>query len=302
MGLLTRTAVIVPTYWANPHLDALLSALGRQGILPSQVLAIDSSSGDDTVERFKAYGARVHTIPENEFDHGGTRAKAAGLCSDSDFLIYLTQDAYPVDGFAFENLLKPFEDPSIGLAYGRQLPRTGAGAIERHARFFNYGAQSEVRDADARQRLGIKSVFCSNSFAAYRSSALRDVGGFPHKAHFAEDQVVAGRMLLKGYRVAYVADACVQHSHNYSIAQDFKRYVDVGIFHGRNTWLLEAFGKAEGEGFRFVRSELIYLIRHEPKALPSALVRTVAKYVGYRIGRMEESLPPSLLRRIALVK
>ena len=66
-------------------------------------------------------------------------------------------------------------------------------------------------------------------------------------------------MLLKGYKVAYSADAAVLHSHNYSMKQEFKRYFDLGVFLEKEHWILDTFGKAEGEGLRFVRSELAYL-------------------------------------------
>jgi rhamnosyltransferase len=59
--------------------------------------------------------------------------------------------------------------------------------------------------------LGIKSIFISNSFAAYRRSALLAVGGFRKDVIFGEDTVTAARLLLSGYQVAYSAQACVYH-------------------------------------------------------------------------------------------
>ncbi len=169
--------------------------------------------------------------------------------------------------------------------------RTAARAASKaHARAFNYPAQGALRTHADRARLGIKTVFCSNSFSAYRATALRMVGYFPEPSFFAEDQVVAGRMLLANMSLAYVAEAEVYHSHSYSIAQDFKRYFDVGVFHARNKWLLNAFGRAEGEGMRFVKSELAYLLRNEPLSVPSAMIRTLAKYSGYRLGLRESTM------------
>ncbi|MFE0678513.1 hypothetical protein ACFW26_34910, partial [Streptomyces sp. NPDC058867] len=46
----------------------------------------------------------------------------------------------------------------------------------------------------------------------------------------------------------------VHHSHSYSIGEEFRRYFDVGVMHARAPWLLDRFGKAEGEGKRFVQS------------------------------------------------
>ncbi len=131
----------------------------------------------------------------------------------------------------------------------------------------------------------------SNSFAAYRVADLQAVGGFPSSVILGEDMSVAARLLMAGKTVAYVADACAHHSHNYSVLQEFRRYFDTGVFHARSPWLLAEFGSAGGEGLRFVRSELAYLWRQAPWWIPSALVRTAAKLIGYRLGRLESRWP-----------
>lgn len=286
-----RAVVVIPTYNASRHLDELIPALGRQGLRPDQYFVIDSSSGDDTLARFDAFGARTHRIDKKDFNHGGTRRLAADINGEAEFLVYMTQDAIPEDG-AITRLLDRFSDDKVGVAYGRQLPRQKASAIERHARLLNYPAESEVRSLADASRLGIKTVFCSNSFAAYRRTALYAVGNFPEDNYFAEDQVVSGRMLLGGWSIAYASDAAVVHSHDYTIAEDFRRYFDVGVFHGRNPWLLEKLGKAEGAGMAFLKSEISYLLKHDPLALPSAGVRTFAKYAAYKLGQKEAKLSP----------
>ncbi|BBM05676.1 hypothetical protein HAALTHF_27910n [Vreelandella aquamarina] len=86
----------------------------------------------------------------------------------------------------------------------------------------------------------------SNSFAAYRREALLAAGGFPEGTILSEDMMAGARLLQQGWKLAYCADACVQHSHNYTLAAEFKRYFDIGVFHHREQWLLAWLGKAEG--------------------------------------------------------
>ena len=78
------------------------------------------------------------------------------------------------------------------------------------------------------------------------------------------------------------------------------RYFDVGVFHRRNAWLRDEFGKAEGEGFRFLRNELAFLWRTDRSAIPTSLVRTLAKYAGYRLGMMEARLSRGIKTRISM--
>jgi rhamnosyltransferase len=298
---LDRTLIVIPTYHAAAHLPALCAALNVLQVRPQQVLFIDSSSADATQDLIRRYGAQLEVIPQSQFNHGGTRRRAVEMTAAEEFLIFLTQDALPTDAQAFDRILRAFENPRVGMAYGRQLPRSIAGAIERHARLMNYPADvTETRSLADRARLGAKTVFSSNSFAAYRRAALLAVGNFPEDAIFAEDQITAGRMLVQGWQLAYVGNACVVHSHGYTITQEFRRYFDVGVFHARNAWLLETFGRAEGEGLRFVRSELRYLLRHQPFAIPGAWLRTLAKYLGYRLGRLEARLSRGLKRRLSM--
>ena len=298
--ILARAAVIIPTLNAGPYFPRLIDGLRAQAIAPEQVLVIDSESTDETREVFAAFGARVVTYPRHQFNHGGTRAHAISLVPEAEYIVMMTQDAIPADGQTIEHLVARFADPAVGMAYGRQLPRPRTGAVERFSRIFNYPEESEVRSIADRQRLGVKTTFCSNSFAAYRRAAYEEAGGFPHDAFFAEDQVTAGRMLLAGWKLAYAADARVFHSHGYSIRQEFNRYFDVGVFHCRNAWLRDRFGTAEGEGLRYLRGEFAYLWQVERSAIPSSAVRTLAKYAGYRLGLLESLLSNGVKARFSM--
>lgn len=295
-----RISVVIPTLNAEPYLSALLPALAQQGLAPEQFLIVDSESGDATCDEFRRFGATVVGIDRRTFNHGGTRQFAVDLRPEADIVVMMTQDAIPQGHDTIARLVNAFTDPGVGMAYGRQLPRPAARGIERHARLVNYPASSEVRGLEDRTRVGVKTVFCSDSFAAYRVSALAGVGGFPLDAFFAEDQLVAGQMLMKGWQIAYCGDAEVIHSHGYTVAEEFRRYFDVGVFHGRNRWLIDTFGAAEGEGLRFIRSELTYLARHDPMLLPSAIVRTFAKYAGYKMGSREEKLSNRWKQRLSM--
>jgi len=291
--------VIVPTLNASADWPSFAPAL-LACAQPEQVLIVDSESTDGTLELAQAAGFQVFSVKRAEFNHGGTRQMAAKMKSNAEILIYLTQDAVLTEPSALTNLVAAFSDPQVGAAYGRQLPRPRAEAIEAHARSFNYPATSEVRSLANREQRGIKTAFLSNSLAAYRRSALMHVRGFPENVIFGEDMVTAARLLLAGYKVAYVSEACAYHSHPYTKLQEFKRYFDIGVLHSRECWLLDEFGQAHGEGRRFVLSELSYLWCHDIPRIPSSLVRTLIKLLGYRLGRLEASLPLNLKRRFSM--
>ena len=107
-------------------------------------------------------------------------------------------------------------------------------------------------------------------------------------------------MLKAGYKIAYAADACVYHSHDYSLLQEMRRYFDMGVFHANDSWIRRDLGGVEGEGVRFVVSEFKYLLKNAFWRIPESLLRTLLRYTGFRLGLMEKKLPFWLKRRLVM--
>jgi rhamnosyltransferase len=292
--------VIVPVLNGGEVWRRVALSIQNQRPSPWRVLVVDSGSDDGSDQVAVDSGFELVRIAKTDFDHGGTRQMAADYCKDMPFLVYLTQDAELAGPNEMARLLAAFTDATIGCAHGRQLPRVGAGAIESHARLFNYSDHSSVRSMQDIPRYGIKAAFSSNSFAAYRHEALIAAGGFPGRLIFAEDMVVTARMLKLGWTSAYVSDALVRHSHQYSVLQELRRYFDIGVLHHDQSWILSEFGKPEGEGGRFVKSELAYLLRHAPWLIPSSAMRTFFKYFGYKLGKNYARLPKSWPQKLSM--
>ena len=298
-----KVAVCIPVLNGGSLFRELADSLSLQRGLGFRTLVIDSGSNDGSVNVAQAHGFAVVSILPQDFNHGGTRQQGVEMLTEADNFIFLTQDAVLADAYSIAALVACFESPTIGMAYGRQLPRPDAGPFGAHARLFNYPPQSCCKSRQDMATLGLKAAFVSNSFAAYRRTALQGVGGFPGDVILGEDMVVAARMLLEGWQIAYCAEAQVYHSHDYTAAQEFRRYFDTGVFHAREGWLKERFGKAEGEGLRFIRSEFSYLQRTGNIRLwPLAFWRTVAKYLGYKLGLLHKYLPRFVTHKLSMNK
>jgi rhamnosyltransferase len=302
MDRLDETLLVCPTFNPGQQFPRWLTAYDMQVSKPAESNIIDSSSSDGALANASAYGFSITTIQQKDFNHGGTRQAAIDASPGYRYVIFLTQDAILASPASLAALIACFEDDSVAAVCGRQLPRQCAGPIEAHARIFNYGSKSRtVSMADAKN-IGLKVAFLSNSFAAYRLSALAEVGGFPSDVIFGEDMYVAARLLKAGYKITYAAEAVVFHSHAYTLQQEFRRYFDMGVLHARESWIMNELGSAEGEGLRFVKSELKYLSQHAFWRIPEALLRTVLKYLGFRLGLMEEHIPNRLKTRLAMNK
>lgn len=297
-------ALICPTYNAGSRWDTWLDAVRSQKIQDFQVLIIDSGSKDQTVAKTKDAGFTVREIPNSEFNHGSTRNLGAEYFGDSvDILVYLTQDAILFDENSLQLILSLFINTELAAVCGRQIPHRDATPIEAHARIFNYSPRSSIKSKEDIPSLGIKTAFMSNSFAAYRRTAFEEVGGFPNDVIFAEDMSLAGRLLLNNWKVGYSAEAKVYHSHDYSLIEEFRRYFDVGVFYKRELWISENFGSASGEGFRFVKSEIQFLLNNRKYSLiPVSIAKNVAKLLAFRLGRIEKIFPSWLKRKLSMNK
>ena len=299
--MLHRVGLVVPTLNAGDMWPAWLTAVIGQNYPLHRKLVVDSSSTDNTAKLAQAQGFEVLTIARAEFNHGATRQMAAEYLSDCDLVVFLTQDAILAQQDAIEKLVSVFNNPDISLSYGRQLPHVDAQLIGAHARLFNYSPKSSIKGRADIPHLGIKTTFCSDSFACYRRADLLSIGGFKSDLIFGEDAHIAARLILNNKKVAYVADSSVYHSHDYTIVQDFRRYFDIGVFHAREAEIFGQFGGVSGEGLRFVKSELRCVCQKRQFLLVfSVIIRTFAKYVAYKIGRYERLLPLGLKRFLSM--
>ncbi len=294
-------SVIIPTLNAEKYIFSLLSRIRSQNLKPSEILIIDSSSEDNTRNIAAGLGARIITIKREEFDHGGTRNSAV-KASSGDIIIFLTQDALPIDRSFIENLISPLRHHLTPLSYGRQMPRDDADPIEKFVRTYNYPEKSIIKDLHQIPLLGIKTFFCSNVCSAIRRKEFDETGGFPENIIMNEDMILAAGLILKGYKVAYQATAAVLHSHNYGLKDQFQRYFDIGVSISRNRRILGDI-KSEGEGIKLLNKQTKYLIDERKWFhVLYGFLQAAAKYSGYRLGMAEVRLPQGLKKSFSMHK
>lgn len=299
-------SLIIPTLNGEFWFNELLSGIVHQTLVPDEVIVVDSGSSDATIPLVHRYMEvhpfiRLYQIKKEEFDHGGTRTMAARKAT-GDILVFMTQDAIPADSMALELLIRSFaKDDNLAAAYGRQLSAKNATFFSEHLRLFNYPEQSQIRSQQDWGLYGFKTVFISNSFAAWRRDILEQQGYFPEHLLFGEDTVALAKMLEKGYYVAYVSEATVYHSHNYSVLQDFKRYFDIGVLHKtQSRYLLQHKGPG-GTGKKYILSELACLAKKRKYyLLPEFLLRNFCKFIAYQMGKRFRIFPGHFPARLSM--
>ncbi len=292
-------SIIVPTLQAGRHLADLLPRLRDQKVSPAEIVIMDSSSSDDTVAVACASGCVVEVIPRSAFDHGGTRNLGARKAR-GEILVFMTQDAIPVDEYWLQNLVFPIASGEVVATFARQIPREDAGPLERFARGFNYPAKSRVKKLADVSELGYKAFFFSNVCSAVRADAFWEVGGFPEGVILNEDVLLCAKLLRAGCRVKYEAEARVYHSHSYSLVQQFRRNFDIGASVRQAGSLLEG-ARTGGEGSRFVLGQVRYVLRTGNLLdLFRVFGEAVAKLTAFNLGKRERYVPCAIKRRMSM--
>lgn len=294
--------VIIPTYRPGKEFRLLLERLKQQSVPVRRVVIINTEKKfwDSRWEQEFPF-TEVHHIKKEEFDHGGTRRKAAEL-TDAEVMVFMTQDALPADRDLIRNLTAPLKEPETAAAYARQLPNASCSFVERYTRSFNYPDKSSVKSREDLPVYGIKTFFCSNVCAAYRKDVYESLGGFAEHTIFNEDMIYASAVIQHGYWIAYAADAKVIHSHNYTCMQQFRRNFDLGVSQAEYPEVFQT-ASSESEGIRLVKKTFRYLCMNGRRRLiPGFVLQSGFKYAGYLAGKNYRRLPARMVRWCSMNK
>ena len=238
--------VAIPVLNGGALLAEVLGAVRAQQLdRELELLVCDSGSSDGSVELARSLGARVIEIARSNFSHGGTRnllmSEAGG-----DYVAFLTQDATPAAPDWLAQLLAGFAlADDVALVHGPYLPRAGAPPavareLEQHFAQLAPDGRPVIDRAgtdESWESVSSRATFFTDANGAVARSAWEQVP-FPD-VPYAEDRLLARRMLEHGFAKVYQPSAGVLHSHHYNSRDLFGRYFDE--FRG----LRETFGHVE---------------------------------------------------------
>ena len=298
--------VIIPTYKPDNKFKQLIEMLEKQTVDINKIIVVNTE--EKYMEEF-CIGTRflaehkkmtLHHISVKEFDHGRSRNHGAKK-SEADILVYMTQDAVPKDEYLIEKLVEPLlKDEKIACSYARQLPAADSTMTEKLTREFNYPGTDRVKSIADREKLGIKTYFCSNVCCAYNGKIFRELKGFINHTIFNEDMIYAAKVIENGYKIAYAAKAEVIHSHNYTGNQQFHRNFDLGVSQADHPEIFENVS-SESEGIKMVKDTIGKLKEAGyGKEIPNYIVTSGCKFIGYRLGKAYKKLPMWLIKKCTM--
>jgi glycosyltransferase involved in cell wall biosynthesis len=305
--------VAIPVRDGGALFAGVLAALARQSV-DHELLVCDSGSRDGSAALARAHGARVLEIAPSEFSHGGTRNLLVREAS-GERVAFLTQDAEPADELWLERLLGGFDlARDVGIVYGPYRPRPQASPAVRSelehwfASLSPGGSPQLERLTEDERSLPVAGLIGRKGFFTDANACLARAAweGVPFReVAYAEDRVLAIDMLRAGYGKAYVPEAAVLHSHEYSTTEQLRRCFD--------EWrgLREVYGWKEPASPRHVVRKLrgeIGAARRAPciegTGAPTGVVTVtrhhVVRLAGALLGSRAGMLPAWARRRLSL--
>ncbi len=152
-----KVSVIILTKNAGDKFELLLDKVYSQKFGEGfEVVVVDSGSVDETLGTAEEFRARIHRIKPGEFHHARTRNLGANL-ANGHYLVYLSQDAIPLDNDWLGSLITPLEHKEADIVYGRRMARKEAKPMDR---FFYDCFYPNKRLIVTKENVGTPKRFC----------------------------------------------------------------------------------------------------------------------------------------------
>lgn len=199
-----KASVVIRTYNEERHLPELLQGIGQQSLsdIETEVIIVDSGSTDRTLVIANEFNARVEHIPKQEFSFGRSLNIGCGAAT-GDVLVFISGHCIPASEHWLERLVAPLSQGEVVWTYGRQIGNGDSRFSE--CRIFEkyFPTESQIPQ---------EGFYCNNANSALLADVWR-ANPFDEELPGLEDMHLARKLVDRGMRLGYVAEAPVYHVH-----------------------------------------------------------------------------------------
>lgn len=228
--------IICPLYNAEKYIINLNNNILKQKkVNINKIKYILTKSSDNTENLLKENNIEYELIKPKEFSHSLTREKTA-LKSESDILVFITQDIEIINENWLYELVKPIINNEVEATFSRQISKYNN--IEKYTREKNYPKESYIVSKKDINSLGIRTFFFSDASGAIKKDIFVKLNGYDNKNFPTnEDMYIAYKLIMNNYKIKYCSKSVIVHSHNLTFKELYKRYYDTGVFFKQNNYL-----------------------------------------------------------------
>lgn len=287
-----KASIVIRTLNEAKHLGRLFEGINEQNYSDWEVILVDSGSTDGTLDIAQQYGANIHHIPKDQFTYG--RSLNLGCeQAQGQYLVFASGHVWPVTNNWLGNLIKPFDDPTVAMVYGRQQGTDGSRLSELRDLSITFGRASTVLVDEAKGNNGngaIRRDLWLNQPFDESLPGLEDVD-WAHKAE------------RNNHHIYYAADAAVYHFHDESLRQVYRRYLREAIA-AKRMFPYYRFTKSDlAKGLPyFILRDILYAFRERKKRKVIHVPGTrIAQFLGnYHGVRYHKSLAGQVMDRVKI--
>lgn len=273
-----EVAVIMRSKNEQPYVERALEALFSQTYKNFNLYNIDSGSTDGTLEavrRYNRYPERVVQISPQEYVPGDVLNRMIAQ-TEEPFIVLLNSDAIPKSPEWMERLLRPILEGDADMTMSRQIARSDAYFIVSYDYLRAYDPDNVSKDP-----YFFSAVACAFRRDLWESTKFYTEG-------LSEDLLWSKMCQQGGARFQYVPESIVEHSHNYSLRQLYRRHfeesvADVVIFDAKPDFL-----KQLARLFKDLMRDLFYAIyKGKILTIPYNITYRLTIHLGIYLGRMK---------------
>jgi rhamnosyltransferase len=219
---MSQGADMIPSVVMRSHNDMplimdTLKAL-RDQTIHHTLICLDNDSDDGTTQELRKHTDLVINIPKGTYVPGKVLNLGMKL-AQSQWVVFLNSDCVPCNPSWLANLLSITNgDSRLAAVFGRQVPRRDCSPL--------FAKDTEETYGDGSRQKYWKHCFSMASSAVSRS--VWESMNFNEDIQYSEDIEWTWRARQQGYRIHYIPESVVEHSHNYTLKQFYKRQYGEG--------------------------------------------------------------------------
>jgi glycosyltransferase involved in cell wall biosynthesis len=183
-------------------LPRIISSLNNQSIKPSQIIMVDNSSNDGSLEYAQKENCVVLQYDRKEFNYSYALNLGIKHSNENEVLI-LSAHCELVTAGSVQNMIEVRQAYKAAGVYGRQVPTVHSNPVDTRDLITVFG----------RERIVFEShPFFHNAFSLIDRSAWEECL-FNENQNGVEDRFWAREQTLKGRKIIYEPESIVFHEH-----------------------------------------------------------------------------------------
>ena len=199
-------------------LPRVIESLNNQSIKPSQIILVDNSSDDGSLEYAKKKKCMVIEYDRAEFNYSYALNMGIKETCEDEILI-LSAHCELMTTKSVQNMIEVRHAYKAAGVYGRQIPTVNSNPVDTRDLITVFG----------RERIVFEShPFFHNAFSLIDRSTWEDCP-FNENQNGVEDRFWAREQTLKGRKIIYEPDSVVYHEHGLNQGASMDRALRVCI-------------------------------------------------------------------------